>query len=102
MNNSDVIYFLLDRFVLCGTLLASWAVAAGGVTDGGGLELRLTGREVQEAVGEAVVLVREQIEAVEPHVFHNGRVYGGQKINGYSLHYLNPPHEFLKLYKITK
>ncbi|MPC44418.1 hypothetical protein E2C01_038091 [Portunus trituberculatus] len=26
----------------------------------------------------------------------------GQKINGQSLHYFNPPHEFLKLYKITK
>ncbi|MPC12552.1 hypothetical protein E2C01_005250 [Portunus trituberculatus] len=31
-----------------------------------------------------------------------GRVCGGQKINGHSLHYFNPPHEFLKLYKITK
>ncbi|MPC46908.1 hypothetical protein E2C01_040640 [Portunus trituberculatus] len=31
-----------------------------------------------------------------------GRVYGGQKINGHSLHYFNPPHRFLKLYKITK
>ncbi|MPC70701.1 hypothetical protein E2C01_064955 [Portunus trituberculatus] len=34
-------------------------------------------------------------------LFALGRVYGGQKINGHSLHYLNPlPHEFLKLYKI--
>ncbi|MPC71448.1 hypothetical protein E2C01_065725 [Portunus trituberculatus] len=31
-----------------------------------------------------------------------GRVYGGQKINSHSLHYSNPPHKFLKLYKITK
>ncbi|MPC71935.1 hypothetical protein E2C01_066227 [Portunus trituberculatus] len=31
-----------------------------------------------------------------------GRVYGGQKINGHSLHYFNPSHEFLKLYRITK
>ncbi|MPC31740.1 hypothetical protein E2C01_025037 [Portunus trituberculatus] len=29
-------------------------------------------------------------------------IYGSQKINGHSLHYFNPPHEFLKLYKITK
>ncbi|MPC28300.1 hypothetical protein E2C01_021501 [Portunus trituberculatus] len=26
-----------------------------------------------------------------------GRVYGDQKINGYSFHYLNPPRKFLKL-----
>ncbi|MPD03439.1 hypothetical protein E2C01_099078 [Portunus trituberculatus] len=25
-----------------------------------------------------------------------------EKINGHSLHYLNPPHKFLKLYKVTK
>ncbi|MPC92448.1 hypothetical protein E2C01_087538 [Portunus trituberculatus] len=25
------------------------------------------------------------------------RVNGGQKINGHSFHYFNPPHEFLKL-----
>ncbi|MPC99136.1 hypothetical protein E2C01_094532 [Portunus trituberculatus] len=31
-----------------------------------------------------------------------GRVYGGQKINGQSLHCFNTPHMFLKLYKITK
>ncbi|MPC45078.1 hypothetical protein E2C01_038763 [Portunus trituberculatus] len=31
-----------------------------------------------------------------------GMVYGGQKINSHSLHYFNPPHKFLKLYKITK
>ncbi|MPC09744.1 hypothetical protein E2C01_002363 [Portunus trituberculatus] len=31
-----------------------------------------------------------------------GRVYGGQKNNGHGLLYSNPPHEFLKLYKITK
>ncbi|MPD04047.1 hypothetical protein E2C01_099716 [Portunus trituberculatus] len=31
-----------------------------------------------------------------------GRVYGRHKINGHSLYYFNPPHKFLKLYKITK
>ncbi|MPC83229.1 hypothetical protein E2C01_077933 [Portunus trituberculatus] len=31
-----------------------------------------------------------------------GKVYRGQKINGYSLHYFNPPHKFLKLYEITR
>ncbi|MPC86265.1 hypothetical protein E2C01_081088 [Portunus trituberculatus] len=35
-------------------------------------------------------------------LFTLGRVYKGQKINGRSLHYFNPPHEFLKLYKATK
>ncbi|MPC29441.1 hypothetical protein E2C01_022671 [Portunus trituberculatus] len=28
-----------------------------------------------------------------------GRVNGGQKSNGHSLHYFNPPHKFLKLFK---
>ncbi|MPC11009.1 hypothetical protein E2C01_003656 [Portunus trituberculatus] len=31
-----------------------------------------------------------------------GRLYGGQKVNGNSLHYLNPSDKFLKLYRITK
>ncbi|MPC89983.1 hypothetical protein E2C01_084949 [Portunus trituberculatus] len=31
-----------------------------------------------------------------------GRVYGGQKLNGHSLHYFNPALKFLKLYRITK
>ncbi|MPD05325.1 hypothetical protein E2C01_101063 [Portunus trituberculatus] len=32
----------------------------------------------------------------------SGTIYGGQKINGQSLHYFDSLHEFLKLYKITK
>ncbi|MPD01258.1 hypothetical protein E2C01_096777 [Portunus trituberculatus] len=31
-----------------------------------------------------------------------GNVYGGQKINGQNLDCFNPPHEFLKLYKIIR
>ncbi|MPC18704.1 hypothetical protein E2C01_011597 [Portunus trituberculatus] len=31
-----------------------------------------------------------------------GRLYEGQKINGHSLYYFNPPYTFLKLCKITK
>ncbi|MPC58242.1 hypothetical protein E2C01_052239 [Portunus trituberculatus] len=31
-----------------------------------------------------------------------GRVFGGQKINGQSLHYSNPQHMLLKKYKIAK
>ena len=31
-----------------------------------------------------------------------GRVYGGQRINGQSLHRLNPLHKSVKLYKIDK
>ncbi|XP_071536365.1 uncharacterized protein [Panulirus ornatus] len=49
------------------------------VAVGGGegvLDVHLTPKEVQEAVREAVVLVREQIEVVEPHVFHNGGKLG--------------------------
>ncbi|MPC10143.1 hypothetical protein E2C01_002772 [Portunus trituberculatus] len=30
------------------------------------------------------------------------RIHGSQKINGNSLHYFNPLHKFLKLYRITK
>ncbi|MPC48593.1 hypothetical protein E2C01_042371 [Portunus trituberculatus] len=30
------------------------------------------------------------------------KVYGDQKINGQNLQYFDPPHEFLKLYKIAK
>ena len=30
-----------------------------------------------------------------------GVVYGGQKINGHSLYYFNPPHELVKLYEIA-
>ncbi|MPC88102.1 hypothetical protein E2C01_082994 [Portunus trituberculatus] len=32
-------------------------------------------------------------------LFILGRIYGGQRINGQSLYYFNPPHEFLKLHK---
>ncbi|MPC46076.1 hypothetical protein E2C01_039784 [Portunus trituberculatus] len=39
---------------------------------------------------------------IRPFLFTLERVYGGQKINGQSLHYFNSPHEFLKLCKITK
>ncbi|MPC35308.1 hypothetical protein E2C01_028730 [Portunus trituberculatus] len=35
-------------------------------------------------------------------LFTLGRVYGGQKINSQSRYYFNPPHKFLKLYRITK
>lgn len=38
----------------------------------GALEVKLTPQEVQEAVREAVVIVKEQIEVVEPHVFQSG------------------------------
>lgn len=44
------------------------------VPDAGGLDVGLSAKEVQEAVREAVVVVREQIEVVEPHVFHNGEL----------------------------
>lgn len=40
----------------------------------GALEVKLTPQEVQEAVREAVVIVKEQIEVVEPHVFQSGEL----------------------------
>ncbi|XP_063588513.1 uncharacterized protein LOC134765694 [Penaeus indicus] len=42
----------------------------------GALEVKLTSQEVQEAVREAVVIVKEQIEVVEPHVFQSGGKLG--------------------------
>ncbi|KAK4300434.1 hypothetical protein Pmani_027360 [Petrolisthes manimaculis] len=67
-----------------GSWLWTWVPPAAGVLvdlggndAGGGLDhVGLSAKEVQEAVREAVVVVREQIEVVEPHVFHNGGKLG--------------------------
>ncbi|KAK7066590.1 hypothetical protein SK128_011223, partial [Halocaridina rubra] len=42
------------------------------VSEGDALDVQLTPSEVQAAVKEAVGIVREQIEVVEPHVFQSG------------------------------
>ncbi|CAL4059479.1 unnamed protein product, partial [Meganyctiphanes norvegica] len=44
------------------------------------LDIHLTPAEVQAAVQEAVEIVREQIEVVEPHVFQNGGKLGPDSV----------------------
>lgn len=73
-------------FLFCRLFLLAYGsllLAAKGVSLGPGgvpgshegtLEVKLTPQEVQEAVREAVVIVKEQIEVVEPHVFQSGEL----------------------------
>lgn len=71
-----MIYLYTMLLVACVGMVSAVvsAVVAGGHK--GVIDVQLTPGDVQEAVQEAVRLVKERIEVIEPHVFHNGGKLG--------------------------